>query len=89
MHKTKKPLFTWIPDWLVDRLKARQRAHGSLIFKVGESLVMRTMTELWRPKLNRVFAIAGPFKEAGPPLIAFGTPSSRILLERCASCGRG
>jgi hypothetical protein len=25
MHKTKKELYTWIPDWLVMRLKARER----------------------------------------------------------------
>lgn len=23
MHKTKRPLFTWIPDWLTERLRAR------------------------------------------------------------------
>jgi integrase len=81
MHKTKKQLFTWIPDWLVDRLKARQKTHGSLIFKVGKSLVMRTMTELWRPKLNRVFAIAGPFKERPTPH-RFRHTFVRILLEK-------
>jgi integrase len=32
MHKTKRPLFTWIPTWLVDRLHARVAANGSLIF---------------------------------------------------------
>jgi hypothetical protein len=28
MHKTKRPLFTWIPDWLVQRLRARQKVHA-------------------------------------------------------------
>jgi len=23
MHKTNRPLFTWVPDWLVERLRAR------------------------------------------------------------------
>jgi hypothetical protein len=28
MHKTKRPLFTWIPDWLVERLRIREKDHG-------------------------------------------------------------
>jgi integrase len=57
MHKTKKELYTWIPDWLVMRLKVRERKHGPLIFRTGESLITRTMAELWvkirkpKPKL--------------------------------------
>jgi hypothetical protein len=26
MHKTKKELYTWIPDWLISRLRARDSA---------------------------------------------------------------
>jgi integrase len=35
MHKTKKELYTWIPDWLVERLRAREHKHGPLIFRYG------------------------------------------------------
>ncbi len=38
MHKTRKELYTWIPDWLVARLHARAKTHGTLIFRRGESL---------------------------------------------------
>lgn len=35
MHKTRKPLYTWIPTWLVDRLQGRVPANGSLVFRCG------------------------------------------------------
>ncbi len=41
MHKTNKELYTWIPDWLVERLRSRAQAYGCLIFLTGESRVMR------------------------------------------------
>ena len=80
MHKTKKELYTWIPDWLVDRLRARERKYGSLIFRCGESRVMRTMAELWRTKLGRVFKLAGEFEEPPTPH-RFRHTFVRILLE--------
>jgi hypothetical protein len=36
MHKTGKPLFTWIPDWLMGRLQLRGQKIGNRIFAVGE-----------------------------------------------------
>jgi hypothetical protein len=41
MHKTKKPLFSWIPDWLVARLWERHKKHRALIFRCGVTLNMR------------------------------------------------
>jgi hypothetical protein len=29
MHKTKKELYTWIPDWRVSWLRAREEKHGA------------------------------------------------------------
>lgn len=34
MHKTKRELYTWIPGWLVDRLREREK-YGALIFATG------------------------------------------------------
>jgi integrase len=62
MHKTRKPLFTWIPDWLVSRLKELEQKNGALIFRTGQSLKMQTMAELWRVKLAKAFKMAGPFE---------------------------
>jgi len=82
MHKTKKPLHSYIPDWLVARLRDRERKHGALIFRTGQSLVMRTMAELWRVKLKQVFALAGPWGEDRPSPHRFRHTFVRILLEK-------
>ena len=80
MHKTRKELYTWIPDWLVARLRARERKHGPMIFRCGDSPVTRTMAELWRTKLARVFKLAGEFEEPPTPH-RFRHTFVRILLE--------
>ena len=80
MHKTKKELYTWIPDWLVNRLRARERTYGKLLFRCGESRDMRTMAELWRVKLAKVFKLAGDFEERPTPH-RFRHTFVRILLE--------
>jgi len=58
MHKTGKPLFTWIPDWLVERRQVRQQKVGNRIFAVPESTRLETVTDLWRRKIHRVFELA-------------------------------
>jgi integrase len=85
MHKTRKPLSTWIPDWLVARLKAREKKYGSLIFRCGVRHNMRQLTEIWRSKrLSRVFALAGDFDEKPTPH-RFRHTFVRILLEKGVS----
>jgi len=58
MHKTRKELYTWIPDWLVTQLHERERDQGPLIFRTGESRVVATATKLWRCRMDKVFALA-------------------------------
>jgi integrase len=81
MHKTKKELYTWIPDWLVKRLRVREQTYGTMIFRTGRSVVARTMAELWRTKLARVFQAAGKFDEQPHPH-RFRHTFTRILLEK-------
>lgn len=82
MHKTRKPLYTWIPDWLVVRLRARQHKHGSLIFRCGVTHNMKQLTDIWRNKrLHKVFELAGPFEEKATPH-RFRHTFVRILLEK-------
>ena len=45
LHKTKKELYTWILDWLVARLRDRERRYGRYILLVGTSMNVRTVTE--------------------------------------------
>ena len=81
MHKTQKELYTWIPDWLVNRLRARQKKHGDLIFRAGQSTNMRAISERWRDNLGKVFKVAGPFTERPTPH-RFRHTFVRILLEK-------
>jgi site-specific recombinase XerD len=81
MHKTKRPLYTWIPDWLVVRLKAREKIHGPLIFLCGETGNAKQLCDIWRNKrLKQVFKLAGPFEEKATPH-RFRHTFARILLE--------
>ena len=86
MKKTDKlksePLFTWIADWLYDRLLAREKVYGQEIFMIGESRRLETVTEMWRRKLNRVFDIAGPFECGRPTPHIFRHTFVRLLLQR-------
>ena len=81
MHKTRKELYSWIPDWLVARLREREKKLGPLIFRYGKSTVMRSMAELWRVKLAKVFRLAGPFDEPATSH-RFRHTFVRILLEK-------
>lgn len=80
MHKTKKELYSWIPDWLVERLHARAKLHGAMMFQCGESTQMRTIAEQWRKRLAKVFKLAGKFDEQPTPH-RFRHTFVRILLE--------
>jgi site-specific recombinase XerD len=81
MHKTKKELYTWIPDWLVARLRDRERRYGKYIFLIGTSMNVKTVTEQWRRRMQMVFRHAKPFDERPYPHRFRGT-FARILLEK-------
>jgi integrase len=81
MHKTKKPLSTWIPDWLAARLRAREKEHGPMIFRAGSAMNMRAVSERWRENLGKVFKLAGPFDERPTPH-RFRHTFVQILLEK-------
>ncbi len=82
MHKTKRPLFTWIPDWLVNRLRSREQIHGSLIFTAGTTRNAKQLCDIWRNKrLKKVFELAGPW-ETPPRPHKFRHTFVRILLEK-------
>jgi integrase len=80
-HKTGKPLYTWIPDWLRDRLQNRAQRCGSQIFGQHVSKDTNVHTDVWRRKLARVFVLAGPFPEKATPH-RFRHTFARILLQQ-------
>src|ERR1035441_9163758 len=51
-------VFTWIPDWLAQRLTQRAKRHGPRPFITGESDRLETVTDLWRRRINKVFELA-------------------------------
>jgi integrase len=74
-------VFAYIPDWLRDRLLARSKAHGSMLFVTGISRRLETVTNTWRRRIDRVFELAGPFDETSTPH-RFRHTFARILLQR-------
>ncbi len=82
MHKTRQPLSTYIPTWLVDRLRAREKIHGALIFTAGTTLNAKQLCDIWRNKrLRTIFDLAGPWEEKPTPH-RFRHTFVRILLEK-------
>ena len=59
MHKTRRPLFTWIPDWLVERLRARQKGHGPMIFAAGVTRNAKQLCDIWRHTFVRILLEKG------------------------------
>lgn len=80
MHKTKKELFTWLPDWLRDRLEQRAHKHGPNIFGGHVTEDINVVTDTWRRKIQKVFRLAGPFEEKPTPH-RFRHTFVRILLQ--------
>jgi integrase len=74
-------VFTYIPDWLRERLVQRSKSNGPSPFIAGESRRLETVTNAWRRKLDRVFELAGPFDEKPTPH-RFRHTFARILLQR-------
>ena len=74
-------VFAYVPDWLRDRLLERANAHGRMIFIVGYSRRLETVTNTWRRRLEKVFERAGHFEETPTPH-RFRHTFARILLQR-------
>lgn len=74
-------VFTFIPDWLRDRLAARAKRCGVRPFIVGKSDRLETVTDIWRRKIGKVFELAGKFEEPPTPH-RFRHTFARILLQR-------
>ena len=60
-------VYTWIPQWLQDRIRARAKIHGAYIFGAHETKDLDVITDLWRRKLNKVWDLSGPWKVKPTP----------------------
>ncbi len=68
--KNGRKVYTWIPDWLQDRIQIRAQHHGPLIFGDHKTTDINVVTDVWRRKLN----VCGPCAARGqkhPHRIAF------------------
>jgi integrase len=74
-------VFTWIPDWLRDRLNARAKRCGRKLFLTGQSPRLDTHTEAWRRRIYEAFALADVGEERATPH-RFRHTFARILLQK-------
>lgn len=74
-------VFTYIPDWLRDRLVARAKRLNSKPFLIGSATRLDSVTETWRVQLDRVFEMADVGEERATPH-RFRHTFARILLQR-------
>jgi integrase len=79
--KTGRKVYTWIPDWLQTRIRARAGIHGPLIFGTHRTTDINVITDIWRRKLNRLWGLCGPWKEKPTPH-RFRHTFARILLQK-------
>jgi integrase len=76
---------TWVPEWLQERIRARARKFGPLIFGEHTTESMDVITDVWRRKLKKLWSLCeGPdfkWKEKPTPH-RFRHTFARILLQR-------
>ena len=79
--KNGKKVYTWIPDWLQQRIRARAAKYGPLIFGEHTTEDTNVVTEVWRRKLKRLWSLCGPWPETPTPH-RFRHTFARILLQQ-------
>lgn len=71
---------TWAPAWLVDRIRARGKEFGPLIFGAHTTTDINAITDGWRKRLKRLWAECGEWKLQPLPH-RFRHTFARILLQ--------
>ncbi len=79
--KNGRRVYTWIPEWLQERIRKRAEKHGPLIFGEHSTKDMNVITDVWRRKLKRLWDLCGPWQEKPTPH-RFRHTFARILLQR-------
>jgi integrase len=74
-------VYTWIPRWLQDRIYTRAKKHGKSIFGEHRTKTIDVITDLWRRKLNKAWALCGIWEHAPTPH-RFRHTFARILLQK-------
>src|ERR1700733_993280 len=79
--KNGRKVFTWVPEWLQQRIRARAEQYGPLIFGEHSTRDTNVVTDVWRRKLKRLWNLCGPWPEKPMPH-RFRHTFARILLQR-------
>jgi integrase len=74
-------VYTWVPQWLEERIRARAQIHGEFIFGSHTTKDLDVITEGWRRKLQAVWKLCGPWKVEPTPH-RFRHTFARILLQK-------
>jgi integrase len=74
-------VYTWVPEWLQDRIRERACEVGPYVFGEHRSRDANVATDVWRRKLKKLWSLCGPWKEKPTPH-RFRHTFARILLER-------
>jgi integrase len=73
-------VFTYIPDWLRDRLVARAKTYGRQPFLISNAKHLDAIIQTWRDQLDKVFELADVGVERATPH-RFRHTFARILLQ--------
>jgi integrase len=79
--KTGRKVYTWIPEWLQERIRVRAADFGPLIFGTHTTKDINVITDVWRRKLKKLWDLCGPWPEKPSPH-RFRHTFARILLQR-------
>ena len=79
--KNRGDVYTYIPDWLRDRLQSRAQRYGKQPFMTSRSQRLDGITDIWRERLAKVFELADIGTERATPH-RFRHTFARILLEK-------
>jgi integrase len=74
-------VYTWVPQWLQQRIRQRAETHGPYIFGSHQTKTLEVITEGWRRKLKRLWKLCGPWKERPSPH-RFRHTFARVLLQK-------
>ncbi len=74
-------VYTWVPEWLQERIRARASEYGPNIFGEHRTTDMNVVTDVWRRKLIKLWSLCGPWKEKPTPH-RFRHTFARVLLQR-------
>ena len=74
-------VYTWVPEWLQERIRTRARQIGPHIFGEHQSADLNVVTDVWRRKLKNLWNLCSPWREKPTPH-RFRHTFARILLQR-------